>query len=147
MWQKVYNSDYAVTLSSLPDLKSYPISSDNTQITLDSTSKEVTYGDSITLKVSVTSGTPQTVTWKSSNTAVATVKDGVVTAKGKGTAKITASLPNGRSAVCTVKVTAKKLPTSGYSYASTAQYTGSAIIPTVTVKDGSKFSVRTSTIV
>ena len=138
MWQKVYNSDYAVTLSSLPDLKSYPISSDNTQITLDSTSKEVTYGDSITLKASVTSGTPQTVTWKSSNTAVATVKDGVVTATGKGTAKITASLPNGRSAVCTVKVTTKKLPTSGYSYASTAQYTGSAIIPTVTVKDGSK---------
>lgn len=86
----------------------------------------------------MTSGTPQTVTWKSSNTAVATVKDGVVTAKGKGTAKITASLPNGRSAVCTVKVTTKKLPTSGYSYASTAQYTGSAIIPTVTVKDGSK---------
>ena len=93
MWQKVYNSDYAVTLSSLPDLKSYPISSDNTQITLDSTSKEVTYGDSITLKASVTSGTPQTVTWKISNTAVATVKDGVVTATGKGTAKITASLP------------------------------------------------------
>ena len=61
-----------------------------------------------------------------------------MTAKGKGTAKITASLPNGRSAVCTVKVTTKKLPTSGYSYASTAQYTGSAIIPTVTVKDGSK---------
>lgn len=138
MWQKVYNSDYAVTLSSLPDLKSYPISSDNTQITLDSTSKEVTYGDSITLKASVTPDTPQTVTWKSSNTAVATVKDGVVTATGKGTAKITASLPNGRSAVCTVKVTTKKLPTSGYSYASTAQYTGSAIIPTVTVKDKSK---------
>ena len=138
MWQKVYNSDYAVTLSSLPDLKNYPISSDNTQITLDSTSKEVTYGDSITLKASVTSGTPQTVTWKSSNTAVAIVKDGVVTATGKGTAKITASLPNGRSAVCTVKVTTKKLPPSGYSYASTAQYTGSAIIPTVTVKDGSK---------
>lgn len=45
---KVYNSDYAVTLSSLPDLKNYPISDDNTQITLDSTSKEVTYGDSIT---------------------------------------------------------------------------------------------------
>ena len=61
-----------------------------------------------------------------------------MTATGKGTAKITASLPNGRSAVCTVKVTTKKLPTSGYSYASTAQYTGSAIIPTVTVKDGSK---------
>ena len=138
MWQKVYNSDYAVTLSSLPDLKSYPISSDNTQITLDSTSKEVTYGDSITLKASVTSDTPHTVTWKSSNTAVATVKNGIVTATGKGTAKITASLPNGRSAVCTVKVTTKKLPTSGCSYASTAQYTGSAIIPTVTVKDGSK---------
>ena len=97
-----------VTLSSLPDLKSYPISSDNTQITLDSTSKEVTYGDSITLKASVTSGTPQTVTWKSSNTTVATVKDGVVTAKGKGTAKITASLPNGRSAVCTSKGHHKK---------------------------------------
>ena len=138
MWQKVYNSDYAVTLSSLPDLKSYQTSGGETQITLDATSKEVTYGSSVTLKANVTSATSQAVTWKSSNTAVATVKNGVVTATGKGTAKITAFLPNGKSAVCTVKVTAKKFPTSSYSYASTAQYTGSAIIPTFTVKDGSK---------
>ena len=82
MWQKVYNSDYAVTLSSLPDLRSHLISSDNTQTTLDSTSKEVTYGDSITLKASMTSDTPQTVTRRSPNTAVAIVKDGVLTVMG-----------------------------------------------------------------
>lgn len=147
MWQRVYNSDYAVTLSSLPDLKSYPISSDNTQITLDSTSKEVTYGDSITLKASVSSGTPQTVTWKSSNTAVATVKNGVVTATGKGTAKITASLPNGRSAVCTVKVTTKSFQHQAIPMQALHSTQAVQLFLQSLLRTEAKFSVRTLTIV
>lgn len=48
------------------------------------------------------------VTWKSSNNKVAVVdSSGMVTAKGAGMASITASLPDGKSAVCTVYVTRK----------------------------------------
>lgn len=44
--------------------------------------------------------------WSSSNTSVATVSDGgMVTARGVGTAKITARTSNGESAQCTVNVT------------------------------------------
>lgn len=44
------------------------------------------------------------VTWKSSNEAVATVKNGVVTATGKGKAIITAKTDSGYTATCTVNV-------------------------------------------
>lgn len=78
-------------------------------------------GDTITLNKSTTSivGTATetltattspagaTVTWASSNTAVATVSDaGVVTGVAAGTAVITASLASGPKAKCTVTVTA-----------------------------------------
>ena len=43
------------------------------------------------------------ITWSSSNTAVATVSKGTVTAKKAGTVKITAKL-NGKADVCTIKV-------------------------------------------
>ncbi len=46
-----------------------------------------------------------TVTWISDNTSVATVANGVVTAKGAGSATITASTSNGKTASCAVTVT------------------------------------------
>lgn len=49
------------------------------------------------------------VTWKTSNSKVATVKDGLVTAVAQGTAKITATA-GGKSATCTVTV---KAPLTG----------------------------------
>lgn len=48
--------------------------------------------------------TGKTITWTSSNTAVATVTDGFVSAVGAGTADITATTANGRQAVCKVQV-------------------------------------------
>lgn len=51
------------------------------------------------------------ITWKSSNDQVATVKDGTVTAVGKGTATITAEA-GGKSATCKVTVT---VPLKGIS--------------------------------
>ena len=45
-----------------------------------------------------------TVMWESSNTAVAVVDNGVVTAVGEGLAEIKASVYNGTEAVCTVEV-------------------------------------------
>ena len=55
------------------------------------------------------SGAKGKITWKSSNSRVAAVNQkGKVTAKKKGTAVITASLSNGKKAVC--KVTVKEIP-------------------------------------
>lgn len=48
-----------------------------------------------------------TLKWKSSNTSVVSVKDGLLTAKKAGTAKITATV-NKRNLKCTVKVTKKE---------------------------------------
>ena len=50
------------------------------------------------------SGATSTISWKSSNTKVATVKNGVVTAKAAGTTTITATA-NKKKATCTITVT------------------------------------------
>lgn len=50
------------------------------------------------------SGATSTINWKSSNTKVATVKNGVVTAKAAGTTTITATA-NKKKATCTITVT------------------------------------------
>lgn len=60
-------------------------------------------GETATLKWS-TKPEGALVTWKSSDNSVATVANGVITAKGKGTATITASLEDGTSVTCTVNV-------------------------------------------
>ena len=83
-----------------------------TAITLSKTEASIDAGDTETLSVSSVTpsdATDQTVTWRSSNTAVATVdENGVVTAVAAGTAIITATAHDGSavSASCTVTVTA-----------------------------------------
>ena len=67
----------------------------------------VTEGDQYTLtaKVLPSDTTNKSVTWTSNNTNVATVSTkGIITAKSKGTAKITVKTSNGLTAVCTVTV-------------------------------------------
>ena len=53
-----------------------------------------------------TSDTKTKITWSSNNTGVATVNEstGLVTAKAKGTAVITATTANGKKATCTITV-------------------------------------------
>lgn len=54
----------------------------------------------------------KTVTWTTSNANVATVNaSGLVTAKGEGTAVITATTSNGKKATCTVTVPKQQTPT------------------------------------
>lgn len=60
-------------------------------------------GDSMTLSASVEGSSKNKLTWKSSNTGVASVKDGVVTAITEGSAVITASAGKA-SADCKVEV-------------------------------------------
>lgn len=77
-----------------------------TGVTLDKTAADLEIGKTLTLTATVKpdNATDKTVTWTSSNTAVATVdEDGVVTAMSAGITKITASA-GGKSAKCIVTV-------------------------------------------
>lgn len=96
-----------------------------TKVALNKTSLELVGGKQYTLKATVSpSSASQKVTWKSSNTKVATVSSsGVVTPKGYGTAKITATTANGKKAAsCTVTVPKTKVYTKTYTVASEWPY-------------------------
>ena len=78
-------------------------------IALNKSSATITVGNTLTLKPTVypTTLEDQSVTWKSSNKAVATVKNGKVTGVAAGTATITCtSVATGVSTTCKVTVTA-----------------------------------------
>ena len=79
-----------------------------TGITLDQTSGTLTEGDTVTLTatVSPSNASNKTVIWETSNSTVATVTDGVVTALRAGTATITAKTVDGFSATYTLTVEA-----------------------------------------
>ena len=79
-----------------------------TGVTLDKTSLSLTTGDTSTLTatISPSDATNKTVYWSTSNSSVATVSGGKVTAVAPGTAKITATSSNGKTAFCTVTVNA-----------------------------------------
>ncbi|MBQ8546335.1 MAG: leucine-rich repeat protein [Clostridia bacterium] len=65
---------------------------------------EVGSAQNIVATVSPSNATDKTVTWTSSNSDVATVNNGVVSAVGVGTATITAGSSNGLQAICEVTV-------------------------------------------
>ncbi len=83
---------------------------DVTSISLDKTSLSMNVGGTAVLNavISPSNADNKKVTWSSSNQSVAKVSNGTVTAVGAGTAKITAASYNGKTAVCTVTVTASE---------------------------------------
>jgi len=85
-----------------------------TSVSLNKSAIELLVGESQSLSavVSPSSSTDKTVTWSSSNTSVATVDStGKVTAKGPGSATITAtSKLGGKKASCKVTVSQKPIP-------------------------------------
>lgn len=89
--------------------KVIPVSS----VTLDKTSLELVEGDQATLSATVKpdDATDKTVTWSSSNAAIATVENGKVVAVKEGTAVITAKAGD-KTATCTVAVAKKVIPVS-----------------------------------
>lgn len=90
-----------------------------TAISLNTTTVEIETGNTAKLEATATYSDETTaelkagdVTWTSDNTAVATVTRGIVAAKGRGTAKITATY-GGKSATCDVTVNAIDVVISG----------------------------------
>ena len=83
-----------------------------TGISLSKTALTLEKGKSETLTATITpsNATNKTVTWTTSNSSVATVSDGKVTAVSAGTATITAESNNGKTAIC--QVTVKSVPES-----------------------------------
>ena len=84
-----------------------------TSISLDKTSLSLTVGNTYSLTASVlpTNATDRTVTWTSSNTAVAVVSSsGVIHARDAGTATITAKTNNDMTVTCVVTVSSASVP-------------------------------------
>ena len=81
---------------------------DVTKVTLNKNSLNLVKGNSETLTATVypSDASNKTLTWKSSNSNVATVSNGKITAVAVGTATITATANNGQKATCTVNITA-----------------------------------------
>ena len=89
------------------------------KVSLNKSATTLTEGESETLTATITPSNAtgdKTVKWSSSNGAVAAVdSNGKVTAKKAGTAVITATSSNGKSASCTVTVKQKEIAITGIS--------------------------------
>jgi hypothetical protein len=83
-----------------------------TGISLDSSTKTVTAGDTVTITATITpsNATNKGIVWTSSDETVATVSGGIVTGVGNGTAVITAkTVDGGYTATCSVTSTVVNL--------------------------------------
>ncbi len=80
-----------------------------TGVTLNLSTKTLHVGSSYTLKATVSPSNAEnkTLTWKTGSNSVATVHEGTVKARGKGTITITAITANGKKAACKVTVLPK----------------------------------------
>lgn len=117
----------AILLTTLMCMMMFPmgISAAETKgIKLDKTKLTMTAGTTYTLKKTVTGFKTCTLQWKSSNTSVATVSKGVITAKSEGTATISVSI-KGTEYKAECKVTVNK-KASGSSSSSAANKTNSS---------------------
>ena len=108
-------------------------------VTLDKASLTLDKGKSsvISAKMGGGSGLTDFVSWKSSNSKIASVSDGKVTAKGV----ITAYTTGGKNVKCTVTVKGK-ISDSSISAIKTQSYTGKAVSPAPAVTYGGKKLVK-----
>ena len=99
-------------------------------VTLDKASLTLDKGKSsvISAKMGGGSGLTDFVSWKSSNSKIASVSNGKVTAKEVGRATITAYTTGGKNVKCTVTVKGK-ISDSSISAIKTQSYTGKAVSP------------------
>lgn len=107
------------------------------KITIDPKELKMEVGEKETLTATLTpEDTTVPITWTSSNEKIATVDNGIVTAKKAGKATITATIPNGESASCEVTVTEKE-STSTASTVTSKKYK-------ITLKDTENGMVKAS---
>lgn len=111
---------YGLGGKKIPDagVQYFYIRCNQVNISLTEQSLEMNPGDSHKLNYFVSSGVGATVSWSSSNDNIASVEDGVVTAKSAGTVTIVAGTNYNTRSTCTVKVnkidpTKITLPTTG----------------------------------
>lgn len=110
-----------------------------TSVTLNKTTLSLSAGGSETLTATVApdNATNSSINWSTSDSEVATVANGVVTAGTRaGTATITATAADGsgKSATCTVTVTAASVPVTNISIDSTTVKAGETLNLTATVE-------------
>ena len=109
-----YEGSYAEWYANYNDIKFNKLAN---AISLNKTLVKTTVGKTVTLTANIdtTRTTNKTVTWKSSDTSVATVKNGTVTAVAAGYAKISASTADGKIVYCDVSVSPALVNTSDIS--------------------------------
>ncbi len=88
-----------------------------TSITLNRSSVTLEIGDTVNLYETIypSNATDKGVTWSSSNTSVATVSNGIVTAISEGTATITAKTSNNKTATCYITVNPQTIAVNSVS--------------------------------
>lgn len=115
-------------------------------ITMDPSAKEIVAGNQFKINVSVmpATATDKTVTWSSSDSAVAAVdQNGNVTAKTAGTVKITATANDGSGVkgICNVTVKPSVAPVTEYTV---KFYSDGKLVETKTVREGETVSAPSS---
>ena len=105
------------------------------EISFNKTSVSLKVGETVTLTATVKpdNATDKTVTWSTSDASVATVNDGIVTAKKVGTATITAKAGD-KSATCEITVVATPVTAVTLNKTSVSLKAGETVTLTATVK-------------
>jgi uncharacterized protein YjdB len=110
------------------------VATEVTSVTLDKTTASLKAGETVTLTATVNpdDATDKTVTWTSSDEVIATVSNGVVTAKKVGTATITAQAGN-KTATCQITVVATEVTSVTLNKTTASLKAGESVTLTATV--------------
>lgn len=104
----VYNGSYYYSVESNLKTLAEPVS--GIQLNKSALTLKTGATETLTCIISPSNASDKSVTWNSSNNAVATVSNGKVTGINAGNATITAKSSNGKTASCSIKVEAADIP-------------------------------------